>query len=78
MVVYENKKNVLEYLQIPCLEAGIVHCHKEFEAIVCISGKAKAVVNDTEYSLSAGKALLVFPYNLHSYENIENGSKSGR
>lgn len=73
MVVYENKKNVLEYLGIQYLEEGVSHCHKEYEVVVCISGEATAFVYDTKYLLTAGKLLIVFPYQLHSYKNLKNG-----
>lgn len=73
MVVYENKKEILEYLRISVLEEGIVHCHKEYEIVVCRSGRVKATVNKTDYILEPGQLFIVYPYQLHTYKNISEG-----
>lgn len=73
MIVYESKKNPLEYYLINQLEEGNMHCHKEYEIIACISGKVKANVNKKEMIITEGELLIVFPYQLHTYKNIEDG-----
>lgn len=73
MVVYESKKNPLEYFRIRHLEEGNLHCHEEYEIIVCYSGKVKAIVNKKEEIISPGKLIIIFPYQLHTYKNLEDG-----
>lgn len=43
------------------------HFHRNFELFAVTSGEAAARVDNKDYALSAGDAVLVFPYQIHSY-----------
>ena len=44
------------------------HIHKGYEFTFVLEGTLNAKVDDTEYNLTNGEALLLFPYQLHSYQ----------
>ena len=44
------------------------HIHKGYEFTFVLEGTLSAKVDDTEYLLTSGEALLLFPYQLHSYQ----------
>ena len=44
-----------------------MHFHRSFEFYLQISGSAVVTVDQKEYLLSPGKAVLIFPYQYHSY-----------
>ena len=50
-----------------------LHIHRSFEYFAQISGSTKICVDDHTYLLKAGEAVLVFPYQIHSYECVEDG-----
>ncbi len=43
------------------------HFHSAFELYIQIEGKTIVTVDDTQYYLSPGQAVLIFPYQNHSY-----------
>jgi len=43
-----------------------LHLHQCFEVIVLLDGNMRVVVNEQEYHLSQGDALLIFPNQIHS------------
>ena len=45
-----------------------LHFHRGYELVTVMAGTLSARVGDREMLLSAGEGLLVFPYQLHSYE----------
>lgn len=56
-VVYEQKKNILEYLRVDLL-SEYVHCHSEIEIIICFSGAVDAYVNAKQYNIRAGDTVI--------------------
>ena len=44
------------------------HFHKSFEFVYVKSGALKATISGTDYFLSAGDCLFLFPYQSHSFE----------
>lgn len=51
-----------------------LHIHKSYECYAVCSGEARVKIDGREYILRAGEAVLVFPYQSHSYETKENTS----
>ena len=51
-----------------------LHIHKSYECYAVRSGETKVKIDGQEYILRAGDAVLVFPYQSHSYETKENTS----
>lgn len=43
-----------------------MHLHQSFEFNVCLSGCIEITVDGTNYTLTEGEALLIFPHRLHS------------
>ena len=50
-----------------------LHMHRSFELYTQKSGKTKIMVDNKEYTLCEGEAILIFPYQLHSYKRVEKG-----
>lgn len=46
------------------------HIHRSFEIYTQVEGQSKIVIEDKEYILSKGEAVLIFPYQYHSYDYI--------
>lgn len=46
-----------------------VHLHRSFEFFGVTRGMACVTVEEKEYTLSAGEAVLIFPYQTHAYAN---------
>lgn len=49
-----------------------LHIHRSFECYSVISGRATAIINGNEFPLSAGEAVLIFPYQRHEYKTEAN------
>ena len=49
-----------------------VHMHHSFEFVTVFSGEMKITVDNTEYTLTKGEALLIFPHQLHSLNSNES------
>jgi len=50
----------------------ISHIHRAFELYLQTGGVAEVVINKRTYILKAGQAVLIFPFQYHSYRAIEN------
>lgn len=50
----------------------ISHIHRAFELYMQIGGTAEVVIDKRTYILKAGQAVLIFPFQYHSYRAIEN------
>ena len=48
------------------------HFHKNIELIYVVKGNVKCIINNTEYTLSAGDYGLCLPYDIHSYLPCQN------
>lgn len=46
-----------------------IHIHRAFEFFTVASGCAHVTVDGTEYTVTENKAILVFPYQTHSYKS---------
>ncbi len=44
-----------------------LHMHRAFECYAVMHGRAAAIIDGKEYSMEAGDAVLVFPYQKHEY-----------
>ena len=47
----------------------LTHLHKGFEFAIVLDGEIEAEIGDKRYALKSGEALLLTPYQLHSYES---------
>jgi len=52
----------------------ISHIHRAFELYLQTRGSAEVVIDGRTYTLTAGQAVLIFPYQFHSYKAIENSA----
>lgn len=50
------------------------HIHRAFELYLQIRGSAQVVIDKRVYILNAGQAVLIFPFQYHSYKAIENSA----
>ncbi len=50
-----------------------LHLHRSFEYFLQIKGKSQITVDGKTYMLSGGDAVLIFPFQVHSYQIIELG-----
>lgn len=50
-----------------------MHLHRSFELFVQNAGETTVEVNGTAYRLRAGEAVLIFPFQIHSYRCITAG-----
>ena len=50
----------------------ISHIHRAFELYMQTEGTAEVVIDKRTYILKAGQAVLIFPFQYHSYRAIEN------
>ncbi len=48
------------------------HLHLAFEFFCVTEGQTKVTVDQVDYDLKKGQAVLIFPYQVHSYEVIEH------
>ena len=64
---FDKEKFTAGYNQNFCFP---VHIHRAFECYVQMEGIAVVTVDDKEYRLSPGEAVLIFPYQCHSYEAL--------
>lgn len=53
-----------------------LHLHRSFEFFAQISGTSEVVVGDKTYLLHSGDAVLIFPFQLHSYRGIGEGKRA--
>lgn len=50
----------------------LLHIHKAYEFALVLDGEVSAVVGQKQYTLKAGEALLIMPFQLHSYTPSTN------
>lgn len=50
-----------------------LHLHRSFEFLAQISGCTEVQIDQRSYLLRAGQAVLIFPFQSHSYKMIETG-----
>lgn len=50
-----------------------IHIHRSFEFFSQIHGKTLVVIDKKEYELNDGDAVLIFPFQTHSYRTITKG-----
>ncbi len=50
-----------------------LHIHRSFEFIYQIKGSTEVVIDEKKYILSEGEAVLIFPFQAHSFSPVENG-----
>ena len=51
-----------------------LHVHKAYECYLVVDGEAEVTIDKSVYLLHPGEAVLVFPYQSHSYKTKENTS----
>jgi len=52
------------------------HLHRSFELFAQTEGESEVTVDDTVYRLTPGLAVLVFPYQIHSYKKLTEGNNT--
>ena len=52
-----------------------LHLHRSFEFYVQVKGNAYITVDEKTYLLQSGQAVLIFPYQLHSYKSNDGDSE---
>lgn len=50
-----------------------IHIHRSFEFFSQLQGKTLVVIDEKEYELNEGEAVLIFPFQPHSYKTIIKG-----
>jgi len=50
-----------------------LHLHKAFEVFFQIQGETEIIIDDKNYLLKEGQAVLIFPFQKHSYKCIKKG-----
>ena len=50
-----------------------IHLHRSFEFFAQIDGLTEIIIDEKEYRLSPGQAVLIFPFQTHSYQVIQKG-----
>lgn len=50
------------------------HLHQSFEFFLVTKGEAKVIVDQKEYELKPEQAVLIFPYQVHSYQSEQASS----
>lgn len=72
MKAFYEKRN----MDVAFYKSGTVtfptHFHPAVEIIVILKGKAECVIDGCSYSISEGEAVMVFPNQIHSYNDKEN------
>lgn len=53
-----------------------IHLHRAFECFVQTEGRTLITIDGKEYELNPSDAVLIFPYQVHSYQKIEKGKYS--
>lgn len=48
------------------------HMHNSFEVFLVSKGETKVTVNEFEYTLNEGEAVLIFPNQIHSFSSIKS------
>lgn len=75
-MIFESKYSVFddnfsldefEYLSFP------LHIHRSFEFIGQIEGSTEVIIDGERYILSEGDAVLIFPFQTHSFAHVEKG-----
>ncbi len=69
---YERRSGLYRFFRDRWL-TPLNHYHDEIEMIYVCSGSAAAIIDGTRYEADAGKAILIFPGQEHSYECTEDG-----
>ena len=70
MINYENQRSKYEnylYFQDDVNLTFVKHFHNTYEFIFVSEGEIECEVGSTTYTLTKGKAILIFPHQLHSY-----------
>ena len=50
------------------------HIHRDFECFSQKSGCCEVTIDGKSYLLTSGKSVLIFPFQIHSYQMLEGGS----
>lgn len=70
--IYEKKKEPLQKMTSRFVSPR-PHMHKEIEIVYVARGKAVAVADHKRYVLHSGDLFIAFPYQVHYYENSQEG-----
>ena len=53
-----------------------IHAHRSFEFFSQLQGKSLVVIDEKKYELNEGEAVLIFPFQTHSYKVITQGKNA--
>lgn len=66
---YQQPKNKLKISIKAKPLAYHTHFHNEIEVVYMIEGESTVLIDKTEYTLSSGDMVVIFPFQVHSYRN---------
>ena len=66
--IFEKRDNSIEFFRSPSINFK-PHLHEHIEFVYIVSGKCDLYVDDKYYSLKKGDISVVFPNQIHGYEN---------
>ena len=75
MLLHQTHNSIGEDIYNAYLYANpdwLIHFHKSFELAIVTSGQVTATVDGEEYTINKGQAVLIAPYQLHSYSTPES------
>lgn len=49
---------------------SVTHCHRSFEVLLVLEGTIRASIREESHILTAGNAIWILPYEIHSYQTI--------
>ena len=71
---HSNERNFFKITEAKINSGYPLHLHKAFECYVVITGRAEVKIDEKEYQLLPGEAVLVFPYQSHEYKTDKGTS----
>ena len=71
---HSTEHNFFKIIEEKMSRGFSLHIHKAYECYVVKTGRAVVKVDDKEYQLLPGEAVLVFPYQSHAYKTDEGTS----
>ncbi len=69
---YERRTALYRFFRDKWL-TPLTHYHDEIEMIYVCSGAASVFIDEKQYEVAAGEAVIIFPGQEHSYESTEDG-----
>ena len=71
-LIHSEKQSEFHYYFADSFDFPL-HIHRSFEFFSQLQGKTLVVIDGKEYELKEGEAVLIFPFQTHSYKTITKG-----